>query len=108
MAASKKKQSKQTASKKTVKDSVARVEAPPKKEAAKKKPPAMKPAVRVTKKAESEPLPVPVPPLQDAKSISEDEIRHRAYLKWEAAGRPPGDGACFWMETRYELLLQTE
>lgn len=36
--------------------------------------------------------------------VSEEEIRHRAYLKWEAAGRPAGDGANFWIEAQRELL----
>jgi hypothetical protein len=27
---------------------------------------------------------------------TEDEIRLRAYLQWEAAGQPPGDGREFW------------
>ena len=35
---------------------------------------------------------------------SEKAIRQRAYSKWEAAGRPPGDGACFWIEAERELL----
>ena len=34
----------------------------------------------------------------------EDAIRLRAYLKWEAAGKPPGDGTDFWLQARQELL----
>ncbi len=34
---------------------------------------------------------------------SEDAIRHCAYLKWEAAGRPGGDGVSFWLEAEQEL-----
>ena len=30
-------------------------------------------------------------------------IRERAYLKWEAAGFPPGDGLDFWLEAEREL-----
>ena len=34
---------------------------------------------------------------------SEDEIRLRAYMKWEAAGKPTGDGTRFWLEAEREL-----
>jgi hypothetical protein len=49
-----------------------------------------------------------VPPKQGATSpaaapVSEDQVRLCAYLKWEAAGRPVGDGACFWLEAEREL-----
>ena len=37
-------------------------------------------------------------------AVSEDEIRLRAYLKWQAAGRPAGDGVNFWLEAKRELL----
>ena len=33
----------------------------------------------------------------------EEEIRFRAYLKWEAAGTPAGDGSKFWLEAEREL-----
>lgn len=48
----------------------------------------------------------PVPQTQNGLSASEDRIRERAYLKWEAAGRPPGDGANFWIEAQQELMQQ--
>lgn len=32
------------------------------------------------------------------------EIRQLAYQKWEAAGRPPGDGNRFWIEAEEELF----
>ena len=32
-----------------------------------------------------------------------EEIRDRAYRLWEAAGKPPGDGAQFWFEAEKEL-----
>lgn len=32
-------------------------------------------------------------------------IRELAYLKWEAAGRPPGDGVNFWVEAETEVEL---
>jgi Protein of unknown function (DUF2934) len=37
------------------------------------------------------------------KTISEEEIRLRAYRKWERAGKPGGDGVQFWLEARQEL-----
>jgi len=33
-----------------------------------------------------------------------DEISQLAYEKWEAAGRPPGDGSDFWLQAEKELL----
>lgn len=35
--------------------------------------------------------------------VSPEEIRLAAYLKWEAAGRPDGDGVEFWSEAEQEL-----
>lgn len=35
----------------------------------------------------------------------EDEIRNQAYLLWEAAGCPPGDGVNFWCEAERQLTL---
>jgi hypothetical protein len=31
-------------------------------------------------------------------------IRRLAYARWEAAGRPEGDGVPFWLEAEHELL----
>ena len=39
-----------------------------------------------------------------ARSITLDEIRLRAYVKWEAAGKPDGDSSRFWLEAEEELL----
>lgn len=36
--------------------------------------------------------------------VSPDDIRLRAYLKWESAGKPPGDGVPFWLEAERELV----
>ena len=36
--------------------------------------------------------------------VSEDAIRLSAYLKWEAAGCPEGDGVRFWLEAEREML----
>jgi len=35
--------------------------------------------------------------------VPEDAIRLSAYLKWVVAGRPDGDGVCFWLEAEQEL-----
>lgn len=32
-----------------------------------------------------------------------EQIRRLAYARWEAAGRPPGDGVSFWLEAQKEL-----
>ncbi|HEY8506417.1 MAG TPA: DUF2934 domain-containing protein [Gemmataceae bacterium] len=34
---------------------------------------------------------------------SQEQIRRLAYQKWEAAGRPAGDGVSFWLEAEKEL-----
>jgi hypothetical protein len=36
--------------------------------------------------------------------VTEEVIRLRAYMKWEAAGKPPGNGVNFWVEAERELL----
>ncbi len=47
------------------------------------------------------------PPLADEPTVKdrvrEQAIRERAYARWEAAGRPPGDGVSFWLEAEREL-----
>jgi hypothetical protein len=59
------------------------------------------------------PAPVAPPPLPEArasvarpdgKAVGEDQVQLRAYLKWEAAGKPAGDGTIFWLEAERELL----
>jgi hypothetical protein len=37
----------------------------------------------------------------------EQQVRELAYLKWEAAGRPPGDGAEFWQAAAQEIDART-
>ena len=39
-------------------------------------------------------------------TIAEEEVRLRAYYKWEAAGRPEGDGATFWIDAEHEFQQQ--
>ncbi|HLW66192.1 MAG TPA: DUF2934 domain-containing protein [Gemmataceae bacterium] len=58
----------------------------------------------------SQPAPVAdvkAPPMAHAtpKTLpaSEEDIRLAAYYKWEAAGRPAGDGRNFWAEAEMEL-----
>ena len=40
----------------------------------------------------------------NGKVVSDEDIRTCAYHKWEAAGRPGGDGVQFWLEAEQELL----
>jgi hypothetical protein len=47
--------------------------------------------------------PAAPPEVKIAASPSEDEVRLRAYLLWEAAGRPFGDGGPFWLQAEREL-----
>jgi hypothetical protein len=42
-------------------------------------------------------------PVSNGRSVAEAAIRLRAYAKWEAAGRPDGDGVHFWLEAEREL-----
>jgi hypothetical protein len=44
-----------------------------------------------------------VPPAPPTPRLSDEEIRFRAYLKWEAAGKPKGEDARFWQEAKQEL-----
>jgi len=41
-------------------------------------------------------------------AVAEDDIRLRAYLKWETAGRPEGNDAFFWLEAERELHRESE
>jgi len=43
----------------------------------------------------------------DGKPPVEDLIRMGAYLRWEAAGRPEGDGVGFWLDSERDFLRQT-
>lgn len=44
------------------------------------------------------------PPVADAKPPADDEaVRLAAYRRWEAAGRPEGDGVEFWLAAEREL-----
>lgn len=36
--------------------------------------------------------------------LRQQAIRELAYLKWEQAGSPPGNGVFFWLEAEQELL----
>jgi hypothetical protein len=37
------------------------------------------------------------------RALSQDAVRLRAYFKWQAAGRPEGDGIAFWLQAEREL-----
>jgi hypothetical protein len=41
-------------------------------------------------------------PVQNGQPASEEAIRLIAYQKWEAAGKPPGEEARFWLEAEQE------
>lgn len=57
---------------------------------------------KAAKKTEALQPNVPTPPTP--RPIYLNEIRLRAYLKWQAAGQPPGDGVRFWLAAEQELL----
>jgi Protein of unknown function (DUF2934) len=38
------------------------------------------------------------------KSVSDEDMRLCAYRKWEAAGKPTGDGVQFWLEAEQEQV----
>lgn len=42
---------------------------------------------------------------QEQATKREEAIRTAAYLKWEAAGFPPGDGVNFWLEAEEEFEM---
>ena len=42
-------------------------------------------------------------PVQNGQVVTDDAIQRRAYERWEAAGRPPGDDIRFWVEAKEEL-----
>jgi hypothetical protein len=50
--------------------------------------------------------PTRLPPASMRRSLTLNEIHLLAYHKWEAAGRPSGDGTRFWLEAEQELLQQ--
>lgn len=64
-----------------------------------------------TKVATAAAAPTPVPQIEESSctetcvrtSICPDELRTRAFLKWEAAGKPEGDGIAFWLAAEQEL-----
>ncbi len=63
-----------------------------------------KPAVtELTTTSKGTAAPAPAVAMPGGKTISDEAIRLNAYLKWEAAGRPVGDGVDFWLEAEREL-----
>jgi hypothetical protein len=42
-------------------------------------------------------------PSRSGQPISQEAIRLCAYRKWEAAGKPGGDGVNFWLEAERQL-----
>jgi Protein of unknown function (DUF2934) len=47
---------------------------------------------------------VELPPGFERPGVTPEDIQVRAYLKWEAAGKPEIDGAAFWLEAERELV----
>jgi hypothetical protein len=41
--------------------------------------------------------------VQKGKAKSQEAVRVHAYQKWEAAGKPNGDGVNFWLEAEQEV-----
>jgi hypothetical protein len=60
-------------------------------------------ALTVVRRPETPPAPQGDGHADTRRTASDEEVRLRAYLKWEAAGRPPGDGADFWLAAEREL-----
>jgi len=59
--------------------------------------------------AESRPAQINPPQINQAQintPPSEEAVRVGAYLRWDAAGRPGGDGVRFWLEAEQELLTE--
>jgi hypothetical protein len=50
------------------------------------------------------PAPQMVQAMPKWKPPSPDEIRMAAYIRWDLAGKPPGDGVRFWLEAERALL----
>ena len=50
---------------------------------------------------------IPVPRINGAEACTtppEEAVRVGAYFRWDAAGRPGGDGVRFWLEAEQELI----
>lgn len=63
---------------------------------------------RFSTKPISEPQPTvakaPGTSVQKGKAVADEAVRLSAYLKWESAGKPAGDGVQFWLEAEQELV----
>jgi len=47
---------------------------------------------------------VSIKPSANGQLVAEEDIRLRAYQKWQAAGKQSSDGVQFWLEAERELL----
>jgi hypothetical protein len=61
-------------------------------------------AAKIPSKVKAAFVSEPAPKVEDGKRPSEENIRLHAYHRWDAAGRPGGDGLKFWLEAEQELL----
>jgi hypothetical protein len=65
--------------------------------------------VMTSKTPVAEPPPIEVAKVEIStadidKQLPEEAVRIGAYLRWDAAGRPGGDGVRFWLEAEQELM----
>jgi hypothetical protein len=70
-----------------------------KKNVAKKPPTSAKPASAIS----ISPVPTAAGNPHNGQCVSVEAVRLTAYQKWEAAGKPGGDGVRFWLEAEREL-----
>jgi hypothetical protein len=68
-----------------------------------KRPAVVENPVQPVRQAKPVAVPERVDPSGAVKAVPPEKIRLRAYQKWEAAGRPPGNGVNFWVEAEKEL-----
>lgn len=64
-------------------------------------------AKKRTIKATAPEVAEPPPEIEASTPPIEEAVRIGAYYRWDAAGRPAGDGVRFWLEAEQELLQKT-
>jgi len=61
-------------------------------------------ATELAPKSKKAAAPGPASKPLNVKSAGDQAIRVGAYLRWEAAGKPEGDGVNFWLEAEKDLF----
>lgn len=61
-------------------------------------------SIKTPTERKPKPAPISGDPAPNGKAVSEEAVRLRAYQRWEAGGKPSGDGVRFWLEAEQELL----